>query len=869
MITRKFDLGISESSMRVVWVAAVVVVALLSALTGPVRAQTFWSSTNTVDGPWSDATTWSNNLATVAAPTAGGSQNYTISFDGAANINSTNDLGTAANNGFLLNQLIYSGTASNSTLLGSNLVFATSTGGALPQVVKLNANNATLSIGGVILNTNTTFTGAGTGSLTITSLVSGVGGLIVNGSYTVILRASTNTYAGDTVINSGAILQSGINGAGFVDPLPFGPGKGNVIVNSGGTLFINNINTSMNGLSGSGIVDRNSAAGNTRTVTVGYGDVSSLFSGTIRNTSTAGTLSLNKVGAGQLTLTGTNTFGGISGFATVVSGQVVVANSLALSGPSVSTSNAVGGVVFSNITSATFGALGALGNAGSSIAGIGLTNTAGQAVTLTVGSNRGTFTTYSGLLSGAGSFVKVFPTYTLRVQGTNATYTGDTLINEGTLDVNFGGWFPFGPGVGNLFVGSNAVVGLRTVNSNGTYNVNGLSGSGIIEGFNGAGTKTIVVGNNNASSLFSGSILNTDPAAANGPLAITKVGTGTVTLTGTNTYTSPTTVNAGVLAIAGDGSISNSASITIGTGSLLDFSGQTSGGATLGGGVTNQILRGFGSVKGNLTLGSLASLAPGTNAAPGTLTFSNNLTITSGTILSFHAGAGTDLAAVGGNLTLDGTLNVLDGGGITNSTYTLFTYGGTLTTNGSPTILTIGTVPDPAFTYTISITTPHQVNLVVGCPTCTATDPFTTWQNQYFTAGELANPAFSGPGADPLGKGMSNTNQFLAGFNPTNAAAYVHITGIVKTNGNTDVFVSYLGASGDSSTTPPMASRTNVLEFTTGTANGSYSSNNFTSTGVSNILSGGVGLGTLTNMVDPGGATNKPSRYYRIRVLVP
>ena len=98
---------------------------------------------------------------------------------------------------------------------------------------------------------------------------------------------------------------------------------------------------------------------------------------------------------------------------------------------------------------------------------------------MTVGSNRGTFTTYSGLLSGAGSFVKVFPTYTLRVQGTNATYTGDTLINEGTLDVNFGGWFPFGPGVGNLFVGSNAVVGLRTVNSNGTYNVNGLSGSGI------------------------------------------------------------------------------------------------------------------------------------------------------------------------------------------------------------------------------------------------------------------------------------------------------------------------------------------------------------------------------------------------------
>jgi hypothetical protein len=118
---------------------------------------------------------------------------------------------------------------------------------------------------------------------------------------------------------------------------------------------------------------------------------------------------------------------------------------------------------------------------------------------------------------------------------------------------------------------------------------------------------------------------------------------------------------------------------------------------------------------------------------------------------------------------------------------------------------------------------------------------------------------------------MSNTNQFLAGFNPTNAAAYVHITSISKTNGSTDVRVDYLGASGDSSRTQPglLLSRTNVLEFTTGTANGSYSSNNFASTGVSNILSGGIGLGTLTNMVDPGGATNKPSRYYRVRVLVP
>jgi hypothetical protein len=160
-------------------------------------------------------------------------------------------------------------------------------------------------------------------------------------------------------------------------------------------------------------------------------------------------------------------------------------------------------------------------------------------------------------------------------------------------------------------------------------------------------------------------------------------------------------------------------------------------------------------------------------------------------------------------------------------------------------------------------------NWLVNTNSPPPTDPFVTWQNQYFTSGELSNSAFSGPGADPFGKGMSNTNQFLAGFNPTNAAAYVHITAISKTNSGTDVRVDYLGASGDSSRTPPLLSRTNVLEFTTGTGNGSYSSNNFATAGVTDILSGGIGLGTVTNLVDPGGATNVPSRYYRVRVLVP
>jgi hypothetical protein len=148
----------------------------------------------------------------------------------------------------------------------------------------------------------------------------------------------------------------------------------------------------------------------------------------------------------------------------------------------------------------------------------------------------------------------------------------------------------------------------------------------------------------------------------------------------------------------------------------------------------------------------------------------------------------------------------------------------------------------------------------------TATNPpsdsFAAWQDHYF-GGSGGSAA---PGADPDGDGLINTNEFLAGFNPTNGTAYPHIISIVKTN-STDLVITYLGASGDNTWTPGVASRTNVLEFSSGTANGSYS-NNFTSTGQTNVLSGGAGLGAVASFIQTNGVTGS-TRYYRVRVLVP
>ncbi|HTS19892.1 MAG TPA: hypothetical protein VMP11_20115 [Verrucomicrobiae bacterium] len=271
----------------------------------------------------------------------------------------------------------------------------------------------------------------------------------------------------------------------------------------------------------------------------------------------------------------------------------------------------------------------------------------------------------------------------------------------------------------------------------------------------------------------------------------------------------------------------------------------------------NASLRGSGTISGTTTV--LGNFVPGFANAVGSIFFSNSLSFGSAAVMNFDLGTLSDSVYVGANLSLNGTLNINNVGGFGPGTYTLFTYAGSLNYLG----LTIGSAPIGP-TYSISTSTVGQVNLIV---TGGASDSFTTWQNHYFTPTELANPNFSGPGADPLGKGMSNTNQFLAGFNPTNSAASLHIISVAKTN-STDINVIYLGANGDTSYSGGPSARTNILEFTTGTANGSYT-NNFVSTGQTNILSGGTGSGVVANMVDGGGATNKPSRFYRVRVLLP
>jgi PKD repeat protein len=148
-------------------------------------------------------------------------------------------------------------------------------------------------------------------------------------------------------------------------------------------------------------------------------------------------------------------------------------------------------------------------------------------------------------------------------------------------------------------------------------------------------------------------------------------------------------------------------------------------------------------------------------------------------------------------------------------------------------------------------------------------DPFAWWQLNYF--GSTNSNANTAPGGDFTGTGMSNTNKFMAGFNPTNAAAYLHVISVVEqvVGGNTNVVVTYLGANGDTNYVPGIVSRTNVLDYTAGTAIGSYTNNSWQDTGQTNILGDGNGSGTVTNMTDTAIQGGPTSRFYRVRVLLP
>lgn len=152
--------------------------------------------------------------------------------------------------------------------------------------------------------------------------------------------------------------------------------------------------------------------------------------------------------------------------------------------------------------------------------------------------------------------------------------------------------------------------------------------------------------------------------------ALTKVGAGTLTFSNELTYSGNTTISGGTLALGGSASfIGGSQIITVASNALLDVSGVSFEPKA------SETLRGGGSINGNVDA-NICSIHPGTPAALGTLTFSNNLMVFNTSLATdFGPLGGNSQVSVLGNLTNSGTLTVsLNYRSLAAGTYTLMTY---------------------------------------------------------------------------------------------------------------------------------------------------------------------------------------------------
>jgi autotransporter-associated beta strand protein len=302
---------------------------------------------------------------------------------------------------------------------------------------------------------------------------------------------------------------------------------------------------------------------------------------TIANT-ISGTGSLTHLGTGTTTLTANNTY---TGSTTISAGTLQIGN---------------------NGTTGTLGTGAVINNAA-------LIFDRSDAVTIT----------YS--MSGTGSLTKLRAN-TLTLTGAN-TYSGATTVSEGTLRA--ASTSAFSPN-STVTVVSGAVLDV----AGWTNSIGSLAGAGTVTNSN-AATTTLTVGNNNASTNFSGVIQN-----GAGAIALTKTGTGMLTLSGTNTYTGATNVNAGILQILNTSTVSNdgvlgSGAVAVASGAILRFTNSRTANDAYQ--IAN-IISGAGSLLFDGPDGSITTLSNantysgGTTIASGVVNIGNNTAFGTGTV---------------------------------------------------------------------------------------------------------------------------------------------------------------------------------------------------------------------------------------------
>ena len=445
--------------------------------------------------------------------------------------------------------------------------------------------NFTMTAGTVTGSTITATTAISFDSGTVSSIVAGAANATKTGTGTVTLSgAAVNTYTGTTTIISGGTLVVAKDGA-------LGTAAGSTTVNSGGTLAIQGGTTyavaepltlngtgvgavgALNNVSGansfagpitlaSATTIGSATAANVLTLSGGIGGAtqSVTFTGagdvTVSGAIATTTGVLTKNGAGTLLLSGTNTY---TGTTIVNTGTLQASGGTAIADASGVTINNT--AIFELLNDETIGAL------GGAVAGPTVKLNAN---TLTINENANT--TYGGTITGTGGIIK---TNTGLLALTNAsTYDGATAINAGAIFIQNNTALGSTTGATTVAAGAGLVLGSNiTVAENLSIAGTGPTAAGAIENNNGANTLsgTITMTADSTIGTTAGSI--TASGVVSGNFALTKIGSGTLTLSGPNTYGGLTNINVGTLDIKNASALgATTAGTVVASGATLQYS---------------------------------------------------------------------------------------------------------------------------------------------------------------------------------------------------------------------------------------------------------------------------------------------------------
>jgi fibronectin-binding autotransporter adhesin len=625
------------------------------------------------------------------------------------------------------------------TFNGGSVKAASGTNSTLAGIV-------TLSGSGVIADA------AAGSTLTISGAIGGAGGLTKSNSG-ILLLSGGNTYTGATTIGAGTLTVGVANAIS----------GGSAVTISGGTLALNAFNNTVASVSlqSGSITSTTGALFSAAAFDVQNGSASAIL---------AGAVGLQKTTAGTVTLTGTNTYTGVTTInAGILNAKAIAAVNTASSIGTGSAGGSAADLVFGGgtlqyntaavaSTNRLFTIGAASGNsatidssAASAINTLSFTGTGSVAF-----ANATTHClTFTGTNTGANTFAPVVgdqsagnaTSVTKSGAGTWAltglnTYSGVTGLDGGILNVSRLANINTASGIGagsaggsaadlvfgggtlqyntaapastdRLFTIGAASGNSATIDSSAASAANTLSftGTGGIAFVNATTHSLTLTGTNTGANTFAPVIA--DQSGGNAT-SLMKAGAGRWVLTGANAYTGATMLSAGTLQIGNGGTAGRLGGGAVSNNGTLTFNRTDTYGGPLGNAISGT--------------GSLTLLA-GTLTLNGSNTYSGATTVSAGTLrLDFSQAGAPTTNIIGSSSTLvlgGGTLNVIGKAGTTNSQ----TFNGVTLNVGASSISDLNNATaNPLLIALGGITrnTGGTVNFIQPTGTISATNGFTT-----------------------------------------------------------------------------------------------------------------------------------------------